>query len=228
MDGCNSAIAQVQEDSQAVVSTTADEINNEYRLACDAAESAVDHAIRLGDLLVKHKRRLKHGEFKPWIEEFCNFSYPSAARYMTLARLSKKYHARDFSSVAQALDAAKNERPETWSPKPLPPMSRPERMTAEQRWTFERLGVQLVAFDRNLTGLDPVAVIRGINEEERKPMRTVLRRLLTFLIRLKFAENGSDWGIRSEVSDEEVDQEITRIEGYVCPQSTVANGTVMQ
>lgn len=79
----------------------AEEINQEHRLARSKAESAVQHAIRCGELLMRQKAELKHGEFKPWIETNCEFSYQSARVYMNATR--QKDRGLSFSSLAQAL-----------------------------------------------------------------------------------------------------------------------------
>lgn len=82
--------------------SVAEQINEAHRLARSHADSAVQHAIRCGELLLRKKAELKHGEFKPWIEENCEFSYPSAVRYMRVAN-NQKDHTRSFSTLCEAL-----------------------------------------------------------------------------------------------------------------------------
>lgn len=62
------------------------EINAEHQLARESASSAVQHAIRCGQLLVEQKSRLEHGEFGEWIAEHCDFEQSTATRYMKAAR----------------------------------------------------------------------------------------------------------------------------------------------
>jgi len=57
-------------------------------MARQAAESAVQHAIRCGDLLIRQKAELPHGEFMPWVVAHCQFRYSTAARYMKAAEQS--------------------------------------------------------------------------------------------------------------------------------------------
>jgi len=78
------------------------QINEAHRLARQHAESAVQYAIRCGELLAAKKAELKHGEFKPWIAANCEFSYQSAHAYMKAAQ--QKSRGLDFLSLAQALD----------------------------------------------------------------------------------------------------------------------------
>ena len=63
-----------------------EELNREHELAQQARDSAVEHAIRAGELLLEQKARLPHGDFQPWIQANCRFAYATAARYMTAAR----------------------------------------------------------------------------------------------------------------------------------------------
>jgi len=88
--------------------TTAIEINDAHRLARQHAESAVQHAIRCGELLAAKKAELRHGEFKPWIAANCEFSYSSAKAYMRA--VEQKDSALTFSSLREALGYDKPER----------------------------------------------------------------------------------------------------------------------
>ena len=80
----------------------------------------MQYAIRCGELLIHQKAKLRHGEFKPWIEANCEFSYLSAAVYMKAAE--QKCRGLHFSSLAQALSYA-NEKP---APPVPPPTLEPE------------------------------------------------------------------------------------------------------
>lgn len=51
-----------------------------------AARSSIEHALTAGDLLIHAKRRLKHGEWLPWLEEHCKLSERTAQAYMRLAK----------------------------------------------------------------------------------------------------------------------------------------------
>lgn len=59
---------------------------------------AVIHACLIGLALLEQKASLPHGQFKPWVDKHCSFSYSTANMYMRVARWAvKKYSARDFS-----------------------------------------------------------------------------------------------------------------------------------
>jgi len=64
------------------------EINAEHYLAQQRAKEAIKHAVRCGELLLEQKRKLAHGQFMMWVEENCEFKYPTAARYMKAAEQS--------------------------------------------------------------------------------------------------------------------------------------------
>ena len=46
----------------------------------------VNHAIRLGELLLQAKKAVGHGEFSRWLEENCHIKTRQAQRYMKVAR----------------------------------------------------------------------------------------------------------------------------------------------
>jgi hypothetical protein len=62
--------------------TIAEKINEEHRLAHSAAETAVAHAVRCGQLLIQQRKAMNHGEFMPWVKKNCEFSHATANRYM--------------------------------------------------------------------------------------------------------------------------------------------------
>ena len=67
---------------------SAKNINEEHAHARSCAESAVQHAIRCGELLQVQKANLPHGEFMAWVAANCEFEYSTAARYMKAAAQS--------------------------------------------------------------------------------------------------------------------------------------------
>ena len=58
------------------------EINNQHELAINAANQAVEHAKRAGELLLQVKAELPHGEFGKWLAENVTVSERQAQRYM--------------------------------------------------------------------------------------------------------------------------------------------------
>jgi hypothetical protein len=66
--------------------TIEDEINTEHRLARQSADTAIQHAIRCGELLGVQKAKVGHGQFNYWIKTHCDFERSTATRYMQAAR----------------------------------------------------------------------------------------------------------------------------------------------
>lgn len=71
--------------SSKVAIATAKQINEQHRLAVGSAETAIEHAIMCGQMLVDKKVSLAHGEFQEWIAKNCEFAYSTGARYMKVA-----------------------------------------------------------------------------------------------------------------------------------------------
>ena len=61
-------------------------INRHHTDATAHAQSAIDHARAAGDLLLRVKEELPHGEFIPWVEANCRVSPRQAQRYMRASR----------------------------------------------------------------------------------------------------------------------------------------------
>lgn len=64
----------------------ASEITHEHAAACQAAQSALSHARRAGELLMQAKAGLEHGAWLPWLAEHCpTLPERTAQAYMRLA-----------------------------------------------------------------------------------------------------------------------------------------------
>ena len=101
------AAAEVMTTGNAVIVDTdtnitfiAEKINQEHRLARQGAETAVQHAVRCGQLLIEQKKAMKHGEFTGWVVGHCEFAYSTAARYMKAAiQISTGVEIHSLASV---------------------------------------------------------------------------------------------------------------------------------
>jgi len=63
----------------------ASQINFHHERACENALIAIDHAKAAGQLLLKQKDSLPHGQFTPWLRTNCQVSERQAQRYMAVA-----------------------------------------------------------------------------------------------------------------------------------------------
>lgn len=104
---------------------TASDINEAHALARTSAETAVQHAIRCGELLSAKKEALPHGEFQAWIEANCAFAVSTAKRYMTAA--TQKAAGLAFSSLRHCFPSGKPQPAATEQPN----APEPEKATAE-------------------------------------------------------------------------------------------------
>jgi hypothetical protein len=64
----------------------AERINEGHRLAESHARSAVEHALRCGELLIEAKAKINHGQWLPWLKANCAVSERTAQAYVRLAR----------------------------------------------------------------------------------------------------------------------------------------------
>lgn len=110
---------------KAIAAVTAAEVNEAHRQARQHAGSAVEHAIRCGEMLAAIKERGKkdgsipHGKWQEWVGANCEFSYQAAARYMKAAE--QKSTGVEFSTLSRLYDAsAKDEPKHKRDPEPLP------------------------------------------------------------------------------------------------------------
>jgi len=95
------------------VAALANQILAAHHAARSAAESAIAHAVRAGELLFQAKAQLPHGSFGQWLRENVKFSDRTARGYMQLAGLdeAKRQRVADLS-LRQALAEIAELRPQ--------------------------------------------------------------------------------------------------------------------
>lgn len=84
-------------------------INGEHRNAMECAETAVQHAIRCGELLLEVKDELPRGTFDGWVSRNCEFGRSTAYAYLKAAQSSALVDG--FSSLRQALKSLSKVEP---------------------------------------------------------------------------------------------------------------------
>lgn len=130
----------------------AHEINDAHRQVAFHGKSMLLEARRAGEHLLRAKEQVKHGEFKAWIERNCVCSYPRAAKYMQVAKLSKNIDPDTFDGGIDAfLEAHATPRPKTPSDTP----------------TFDRADAEYVLKLHSMA-------VRGATENERSVARNKL------------------------------------------------------
>lgn len=118
---------------------TAKNINEAHRMARSTAESAVEWAVKCGELLKAKKDEVGHGHWESWVEKNCDFTPRSASAYIKVAAKQAQIgSALPISSIRQALE---EDRPKlkTNSPKRAVSVMNPEggRTTAAKKGTEE-------------------------------------------------------------------------------------------
>jgi hypothetical protein len=87
----------------------AQQIASAHADALAAARTTVEHARRCGQLLLRVKDRLPHGQFTPWIERECPFGQRTAQGYMRVVRnweqLQETLEGEEPPTIAGALQA---------------------------------------------------------------------------------------------------------------------------
>jgi hypothetical protein len=122
--------------------TVADVVNELHRAAYIHAETAVENACKCGGLLLDQKASMKHGEWKAWVEDNCDFKYNTASRYMKAA--TQKIHGVDFSTLSQLYGPQSDAKPEKASADDklrdvLPPASETENDINELNIGLEKI-----------------------------------------------------------------------------------------
>lgn len=95
------------------------DINAEIRAAEASYRKALDHAVRVGQLLIEAKALVNHGEWLPWLEANCAVKRTQAEKYMRLARAN--YHPSGNLTITEAvaqLTAPKVVKPDPNVPSP--------------------------------------------------------------------------------------------------------------
>ena len=85
---------------QPVLDDLAYRINDEHGQVEAAFGQAVDHALKVGELLHEAKSAVLHGEWLPWLEANCRFSKRTAQTYMRLANELPKLEPEKAQRVA--------------------------------------------------------------------------------------------------------------------------------
>ena len=88
--------------------TLARQIKTEHLAVREAARLGIEHAMKCGDLLIKAKPQVPHGQWLPWLEE-CGFGDRTAQLYMRLARNRAELESKLESKYATIADLSLNE-----------------------------------------------------------------------------------------------------------------------
>lgn len=91
---------------------TAKEINEAHQYAREHAETAVEWAVKCGQMLQRKKDELGHGNFMPWVETYCKFAQSTANRYMAAAKKQISTGV-EISALSQIYPPSQKAKPAT-------------------------------------------------------------------------------------------------------------------
>jgi hypothetical protein len=84
-------------------------IKTEHEAVAASFKRGIEHAIAAGELLIEAKDHVPHGQWLPWLAQYCGVTPRSAQGYMKLARnrveLESKYETVSHLTVQEALNA---------------------------------------------------------------------------------------------------------------------------
>jgi hypothetical protein len=100
------------------VPNLAAEIEREHQATIGAVQTAIEHAVVCGGLLIEAKAGVGHGDWLAWLESNTTISARQSQRYMRLGRavIDGKCDATSFLTIDQALAALATPRAEPEHP----------------------------------------------------------------------------------------------------------------
>jgi hypothetical protein len=96
-------------------------INEEHALALKSAESAIDHAIEAGRLLLRAREQIGRGAWLQWLSSNCTLTVRMSQRYMRVgANATRVSHSPSLRAALAELAAPRPAKPEPESTFPAP------------------------------------------------------------------------------------------------------------
>jgi len=90
---------------------------------------AKNKAAQIGEMLIAKKANLKHGEWKQWIEDNCEFNERTARKYMQIAKAKRHDHATfdACKSMDEVLELAKKPKEKKPTAEKKPKLDKDDR-----------------------------------------------------------------------------------------------------
>jgi hypothetical protein len=81
-----------------------EEINHEHELCVGSMQNSLEHAIRVGELLIQQKEKVNHGDWMVWVKMNCDFQISQANKYMRVfTNYSRGINLESTDSIKGAL-----------------------------------------------------------------------------------------------------------------------------
>jgi len=130
--------------SEVVVSldSLAEEIRSEHQACLQSLRKGMEHALKVGELLLQARKLVKHGDWTNWVETNCEFTPRMARNYMKLAG-AKSVLKPEIISEMTLRDALNRVDFET---RKLPGEWKRTREERKKRWKLENEDRQVKEF----------------------------------------------------------------------------------
>ena len=81
-----------------------EEINREHELCIGSMRNVLEHAIRVGELLIEQKEKVPYGEWDLWVQMNCTFKRRQSYNYMRVAKsVQQGAQLKDITSLRKAV-----------------------------------------------------------------------------------------------------------------------------
>ena len=80
-----------------------EEINHEHELCIGSMRNSIEHAMRVGELLLIQKEKIQYGEWGIWVKMNLSFNDRQAWKYMKIA---SNFHSNGELKNAETIDKA--------------------------------------------------------------------------------------------------------------------------
>lgn len=81
-----------------------EEINHEHELCIGSMRNTLEHALRIGELLIQEKEKVQLGDWMIWVKMNCNFDHKQATQYMRVSsNWARVPNIEDATSIRHAL-----------------------------------------------------------------------------------------------------------------------------
>ena len=81
------------------LASLAEDINSEFALTCETMKKGIEHALKVGGLLLQAKSLVGHGGWHNWVVNNCDFTTRTASNYMALARHPDMFKSETVSDL---------------------------------------------------------------------------------------------------------------------------------
>ena len=135
-----------------------EEINHEHELCLGSMKNTLDHALRIGELLIQEKEKIQFGDWNIWIQMNCNFGLRQAQNYIRVYA-NRGALSEDTASIKHALRQISASDPK---PKPTE-LPEPEKENTHFSWFNDERVTE--TYDNIKKMVAAVSLLKTANED---------------------------------------------------------------